>query len=245
MAQQQTTRLSRRTLLASVAAVLAAPACAITVHGSLPWSPAAGDPPAEVKPGPWTYFTPEEGSLVEALVDRLIPSDPDTPGGKDAGCAVYIDRQLAGPYGRAAGLYMSPPFHQGTAEQGAQSPGTPAEQYRQALAAFDAHVTKAYAGKHFQDLPSDQQDRLITGLSKGDVLDTQGRAFFTLLLKNTQEGFFADPIYGGNRDMAGWRMIGFPGTRYDFRDWVERHNERYPHPPVSLIGRPEWNVVKG
>jgi gluconate 2-dehydrogenase gamma chain len=158
---------------------------------------------------------------------------------------VYIDRQLAGPYGRAAGLYMSPPFHQGTAEQGAQSPGTPAEQYRQALAAFDAHVTKAYAGKHFQDLPSDQQDRLITGLSKGDVLDTQGRAFFTLLLKNTQEGFFADPIYGGNRDMAGWRMIGFPGTRYDFRDWVERHNERYPHPPVSLIGRPEWNVVKG
>src|SRR6516165_10997218 len=52
-------------------------------------------------PGPWVYFTPEEGAAIEALVDRLIPPDPQTPGGKDAGCAVFIDRQLAGPYGRA------------------------------------------------------------------------------------------------------------------------------------------------
>ena len=50
-------------------------------------------------------------------------------------------------------------------------------------------------------------------------------------------GFFADPIYGGNRDMCAWKMIGFPGARYDYRDWVGRHNERYPHPPVSIGGR--------
>src|SRR5262249_53638075 len=54
------------------------------------------------------------------------------------------------------------------------------------------------------------------------------------------EGFFADPVYGGNRDMAGWKMIGYPGARYDYRDWVERHNERYPLPPVSIGGRPDW-----
>ena len=55
--------------------------------------------------------------------------------------------------------------------------------------------------------------------------DVKGAEFFALLLQNTQEGFFADPIYGGNRDMAGWKLVGFPGARYDYRDWVERHNE--------------------
>ena len=69
---------------------------------------------------------------------------------------------------------------------------------------------------------------------------TNGRAFFELLLQNTREGFFADPVYGGNRNMVGWKMIGYPGSRYDYRDWVERHNERYPLPPVGISGRPEW-----
>jgi gluconate 2-dehydrogenase gamma chain len=63
-----------------------------------------------------------------------------------------------------------------------------------------------------------------------------------LLLQNTQEGFFADPIYGGNRDMAGWKLVGFPGARYDYRDWVERHNEVYPLPPVSIMGRADWTL---
>ena len=63
-----------------------------------------GEPPAPVTPGIWQFFTPEEGAAIEALVDRLIPPDPQTPGGKDAGVAVFIDRQLAGPYGRSAGL---------------------------------------------------------------------------------------------------------------------------------------------
>ena len=65
---------------------------------------------------------------------------------------------------------------------------------------------------------------------------TSSAPFFGMLLKNTKEGFFADPVYGGNRDMAGWNMIGFPGARYDYRDWVEHHNERYPLPPVGIGG---------
>ena len=44
--------------------------------------------------------------------------------------------------------------------------------------------------------------------------------------------------------MCSWRMIGFPGARYDYRDWVNRHNERYPRPPVSIMGRADWNVHK-
>jgi gluconate 2-dehydrogenase gamma chain len=66
---------------------------------------------------------------------------------------------------------------------------------------------------------------------------TSSMPYFETLLQDTRYGFFSDPVYGGNRDMAAWKMIGFPGARYDYRDWVERHNERYPHPPISIVGR--------
>jgi gluconate 2-dehydrogenase gamma chain len=212
------------------------------VKDSLPWAPNAGSPPRAVQPGPWVYFTPEEGAAIEALVDRVIPPDPQTPGGKDAGCAVFIDRQLAGPYGSAEGLYMRGPFADGTPQQGDQSPLTPASRYRQALAALDKYCRATYAGKSFTQIPDNEKDKLLSGLEKGQVKleGANGRAFFELLLQNTQEGFFADPVYGGNRDMVGWKMIGFPGARYDYRDWVERHNQRYPLPPVGISGRPDW-----
>ena len=98
--------MSRRTLLASTAAGTVLAACsrsfADVLHGVPLWNPRADAPPQPVRPGPWQFFTPEEAAAVEALVDRLIPPDPQWPGGKDAGCAVFIDRQLAGPYGRLA-----------------------------------------------------------------------------------------------------------------------------------------------
>jgi gluconate 2-dehydrogenase gamma chain len=235
----------RRELLATTAMWLlfsTNSARALVVEGSLPWAPNAGSPPTAVRPGPWVYFTPEEGHAVEALVDRLIPPDPHTPGGKDAGCAVFIDRQLVGPYGSAQGLYTRGPFTEGTPEQGLQSPVTPAERYRQSLAALDKYCRATYAGTPFGRLSDDDKDKVISGLEQGTItLDgANGRVFFEQLLTNTQEGFFADPVYGGNRDMVGWKMIGFPGARYDYRDWVDRHNERYPRPPVGITGRPEW-----
>ena len=159
---------------------------------------------------------------------------------------MFIDRQLAGPYGQARGLYMRPPFAEGSKEQGSQSPLTPAARYRRSLAALDQYCTARFGGKHFADLPHEQKDNVILGMEKGQVTfnDASARGFFDLLLQNTQEGFFADPLYGGNRDMAGWKMIGFPGARYDYRDWVERHNERYPLPPVGITGRPEWTQAQ-
>ena len=85
------------------------------------------------------FFTAEEASLIEAAVDRLIPSDDRGPGGKDAGCAIFIDRQLAGPYGHAAGFYTRPPFMQGVATQGYQLPDSPAARYRAGLKALADH----------------------------------------------------------------------------------------------------------
>jgi gluconate 2-dehydrogenase gamma chain len=238
--------IGRRHLLAGTALflVLAHGSKARIIAGALPWQPNSADPPTPAAPGPWRFFTPEEGVAVEALVDRLIPSDDKFAGGKDAGCAVYIDRQLAGPYGTARGLYMTPPFMDGTPQQGQQSPLTPAARYRQALAALDKYCRDTYAGKAFATLPDTEKDKLISRLENGPLTlpGASGKAFFELLLKNTGEGFFADPVYGGNRDMVGWKMIGFPGARYDYRDFVERHNETYPLPPVGIRGRPDWEV---
>jgi gluconate 2-dehydrogenase gamma chain len=237
--------LNRREILAATAAVLIAEprlTHAAIIKGGLPFRPGAANPPPAAEPGGWRYFTPEEGEAVEALVDRLIPPDLETPGGKDLGCAVFIDRQLAGPYGHFGGLYVQGPFQDGTKEQGPQSPVTPAEHYRKALAALDSHCRNRFS-MSFAQLPAARKDEIIKDLEDGKLKldDGSDKGFFKLILQDTQLGFFADPIYGGNKDMAAWKMIGFPGAHYDYRDWVERHNETVSLPPIAINNHPRWS----
>jgi gluconate 2-dehydrogenase gamma chain len=238
------TAVRRREFLAGAAILLfsATRVGAATISGQLPWTPNAGSPPSRIKLGPWEFFTGEEGRAMEAIADCVIPPDPETPGGREAGCAVFIDRQLAGPYGRQDGLYIRPPFLTGTKSQGSQSEAGPAQKYREALGSFDRACKSKYSGKAFADLSAAEQDAVLKGLESGDLkLDgADGKAFFEQAIKDIQMGFFADPIYGGNRDMAAWKMIGYPGARYNYLDWVNRHNERFPLPPVSMTGRAEW-----
>ncbi len=234
----------RRDLLKGTALVLAGEtvARAGVIAGHLPWAPDSGEPPLDVRTGGWQYFAPAEARTVEAIADHIIPPDPQTPGGKDAGCAVFIDRQLAGPYGQQDGLYTRPPFAKGTKQQGPQNQQSPATLYREGLAALDAHCRSSEGGKVFVELSPERREQILQGLDSGEVTleGVDGKTFFAALVKDVQQGFFADPIYGGNRDMCGWKMIGFPGARYDYREWVGRHNERYPYPPVSIAGRAEW-----
>jgi len=241
------TNFRRRDLLTGTALVLVGGtvARASVVSGQLPWAPDSSSADA-VQAGQWLFFTPPEAAMVEAMADRIIPPDPQTPGGKDAGCAVFIDRQLAGPYGRAEGLYNRPPFVKGIKQQGPQSALTPAQVYRTALRALDHFCRSQQGGKSWVELSSERQDEVLHGLDSGaiELEGADGKVFFKGLLTDVQEGFFADPLYGGNRDMCAWKMIGFPGAHYDYRDWVMRHNERYPHPPVSIAGRPDWNPKK-
>jgi gluconate 2-dehydrogenase gamma chain len=237
------TELTRRNLITgTVLAFFGGKAArAGVIAGRLPWEPNAGSPPQAVPEGHWLFFTAAEAAAVEALVDRIIPPDPDTPGGKEAGCAVFIDRQLAGPYGRDEGLYNRGPFIKGTKAQGPQSAKNPGELYRSAIAALD-HYCQSQDHKAWVDLPAERQDEILRGIDSG-ALTLEGadaKTFFEHCVKDVQEGFFADPLYGGNRNMCAWKMIGFPGARYDYRDWVGRHNQRYPHPPVSIQGRREW-----
>ncbi len=243
----------RRDVLKGTALVLAGGTAAQAgiISGKLPWQ--AGSDSAPRLPSndetskAWKFFTAPEAAAVEAIADRLIPPDPQTPGGKDAGCAVFIDRQLAGPYGQRDGLYIAPPFHKGETQQGPQSAFGPAELYRRGLAALHEHVRTARQRESFASLTADQQDEILHGLEDGNITlgELDAKTFFEQLVKDVQEGFFADPIYGGNRDMCAWRMIGFPGARYDYRDWVSRHNEPYPLPPVSIAGRAAWTPKSG
>jgi gluconate 2-dehydrogenase gamma chain len=239
----------RRDLLAGTALLAfgGLPSRATLISGQIPWEPNAGNPPARVTPGGWLFFSGPEGGAVEAIADRIIPPDPETPGGKDAGCAVFVDRQLAGPYGRNEGLYNSPPFQKGTKQQGPQSDKGPAQVYREGLAALDRYCRATYAGRPFTDLSDSDKDTVLTALDTGKAKleGADGQAFFKQMVNDVQTGFFADPIYGGNRGMVGWKMIGYPGARYNYLDWVNRHNERYPLPPVSMTGRAEWTPKNG
>lgn len=234
--------LTRRRLLASVAAtpILAWSADGRNISGNTPWSPFAGDPPKPVNPLGWYYFTPGEAATVEAIVDRLIPADHLSPGGKDCGCAVYIDRQLAGSFGQATRLYTKGPFMPGLPTQGYQGDLTPAGRYRLGLRALADYTHSAFK-RDFVALSHAQQDAVLAGLDTGKIAlklkpGFSTKEFFELVLQNTMEGFFADPVYGGNRGMVSWKMIGFPGARYDYRDHIDKHNQPYPRGPVSIYG---------
>jgi gluconate 2-dehydrogenase gamma chain len=238
--------LTRRQMLASSAASLAmgaaAGAKAATLHGAPQWIPFDHNGPLHYDTPGWQFFTDAEAREVEAIVERLIPADELSVSGKDAGCAVFIDRQLAGEYGSFDRLYMEGPFDKGTPAQGDQSPLVPRERYRQGLAALSKYC-QAQFKKEFSALDGEQRDKVLTGLESGEiVLDgMDSRLFFQQVLGNTMEGFFADPIYGGNRDMVSWKMIGFPGARYDYRDYVGLHNQKLDLEPISIIGSSSWN----
>lgn len=184
-----------------------------------------------------TWFTPEEYAFIQAAVSRLIPADERGPGALEAGVAEYIDRQMNTPYAVGANWYMQGPFQpDADKELGYQYPLVPRQIYRLGLEDADA-VAKARHGSVFATLSGEQQDALLQAFEAGSVAFRQVPAtvFFSYLLQNTREGFFSDPIHGGNQGMVGWKLINFPGARADFMDWVER-GERYPFPPVSIGG---------
>jgi gluconate 2-dehydrogenase gamma chain len=241
---KHTGSVTRRGLLASAAVLIATTGVsARVVTKVLPWQPNQAYPIPPVIPGGYLFFTPAEAATVDAIVDRLIPTDDLGAGAKDAGVTTFIDRQLTGPFGGHDWLYMQGPFSSTPLPtQGLQSPLLPRQQYRLGLAALETYCKTTFSGRSFVQLNADEQEKLLTGMEKGEVQfqNFSSRMLFSAIYANTMEGFFADPIYGGNRDMAGWKLIGFPGVRYDFRDVIEKPNQAYTLPPVGIQGRPAW-----
>lgn len=166
---------------------------------------------------PLRFFTEVEALIVAAAVSRIFPSDGFGPGAKEAGVVVFIDRQLAGPYGRDAHRYTEPPFEEGPPEFGYQGKATPREIYREGLQKLNG----------FDLLSSAEQDAALT--------EIESSLFFSLLRQHTIEGMFCDPVHGGNVDMVGWQMIGFPGPQMSYSDDVDTHfGEAFRPKPASL-----------
>jgi gluconate 2-dehydrogenase gamma chain len=167
---------------------------------------------------PLRFFTESEAAIVAAAVSRIFPTDDAGPGAHEAGVVVFIDRQLAGPWGRDGRRYTQEPFEEGLpVEFGYQGKATPRDIYRQGvndLAGFDALTTA-------------QQDEKLKQI--------ENSVFFQLLRRNTIEGMFCDPIHGGNIDMVGWQLIGFPGPRMSNFNDIDTHNgEAFRPKLVSL-----------
>ena len=232
----------RKFLSAGAAASVAGGAQARSISGEVPWSPGTADAPQPIASTTPQFLAQQEWAFIDAAVARLIPTDNLGPGAREAGVTPFIDAQLAGSYGSAETWYMQGPWPQGTDTQGYQSRLTPAQMYRAAIRAIDEECRRRYEGKPFAELAPERQDEFLSGLERGEIELTgvKAKSFFELLLQNTLEGFFSDPIYGGNRDMVGWKLIGFPGARYDYRPYVDKHGAQLDLPPVGLKGRPGW-----
>lgn len=229
--------ISRRTIVqaagaASAAAIIPPP---MPAHAQ---KPGVAAPPRESETeDALFYFNDNEATFIRAAVDRLIPPDDSWPGAADAGVVSYIDRQLAGSYGAGAKMYLEGPWvPDAPSTQGYQLRHTPAELYRIALGEIEEAVKSTYGGRFFAELEPAQQDEVLKGLESGDLAlpSVPSPVFFETLLANTIEGFFADPAYGGNRGMAGWRMVGFPGAYAQYLDVVERHGMAYARAPISI-----------
>jgi gluconate 2-dehydrogenase gamma chain len=178
----------------------------------------AASPPQSIRV-PLRFFTQAEALIVAAAASRIFPSDESGPGANEAGVVIYIDRQLAGPRGRDAHRYTQGPFVEEGAppEVGYQGQATLAETYREGL--------KGLAG--FDQLTPAEQDRKLKQIEETH--------FFSMLRKNTLEGMFSDPIHGGNIDMVGWQLIGFPGPQMSWAADVDKHfGEEFRPKPMSL-----------
>lgn len=201
--------------------------------------PAVPDTPTErPQEGLLNFFSLHEARTVEAITARLLPGSPEDPGAREAGVVYYIDTLLSYSSGFGEATYRMPPFaetYTGDAppstdtdgfdvvwvaedeaeRYGYQSILTPRETYRAGLASLDRYTNERFQAD-FVTLTEEQQDATVQAMLDGEAttfVNPTGEAFFHVLRRHTAEGMFSDPVYGGNRDMVGWSLIGYPGAQ--------------------------------
>jgi gluconate 2-dehydrogenase gamma chain len=157
------------------------------------------------------FLNDDDTRTITALTERLMPGAPGAPGATDAGVTNYIDLALAGAYQDQQYFY------------------------RCGLAQLDAHCKQTY-GKEFRRLTAQQQDETIGALAQGKAAAfvwPTAQAFFNTVRTHTMEGMFADPVYGGNKDFAGWRLVGFPGAQPIFTPEDLKSSQAFSREPVT------------
>jgi len=224
----------RNFLLGAGTAVAAGLAPGLQAEAQTPHAPPAASMPPDVEP--LLTLTATEHAFFGAAADTIIPADELSPSGSDCGIATFIDRQLAGAYGSGARLYRDGPSAKGKPELGYQLTLTPREFFRAGVAAANEFTRKSY-GKDFDRLSEAEREAALKAMDEGKAqfAGFSSAAFFNALLQIVMEGFFADPIYGGNRDMASWKMIGYPGLPATYREDIKKYfGKKYDKPPRSI-----------
>jgi gluconate 2-dehydrogenase gamma chain len=187
---------ARRAFLvgAAVVGAGAATGAALVPEALAQQQPPGHDHAAASASGYGASLNVDESAIITAFTERLMPGAPGKPGATDANVLNYIDLALAGAYSDQLDFY------------------------RRGIAQLEAYCQATYK-EPFAKLPAARQDEVITALEQGKATGftyPTGQAFFNTLRTHTIEGMFADPVYGGNKDFAGWRLVGFPGAHPAF-----------------------------
>jgi gluconate 2-dehydrogenase gamma chain len=156
------------------------------------------------------FFNHDNAATIAAFTERIMPSAPDKPGAQDAGVLNYIDLALSGAYADLQDFY------------------------RRGLAQLDAYCRKTYNAP-FVRLGATRQDEVIKALDEGKATGftwPTAQEFFNTIRTHTMEGMFADPIYGGNKDFAGWRLVGFPGAQAIFTPTDLQSRQAFARAPM-------------
>lgn len=180
------------------------------------------------------YFSPEQFKVVDAACERIYPEDELGPGAKALGAAYFIDHQLAGEWGFNARDYMQGPFYPGEATQGYQGRLKRREIFDIGIQEMNNYSNSLH-GARFYELTPEQQDTVLKAFETDEVKLTtiSASAFFAMLRATTLEGVYADPLYGGNKNMDGWRMKQFPGNQMAYTQIIEQ-DEFAKMEPLSL-----------
>jgi len=159
------------------------------------------------------FLNHDQAATILAFTERLMPGAPGKPGARDAGVLNYIDLALAGAYADLQDFY------------------------RRGLAQLDAYCRKTY-NEPFVRLSATRQDEVITALDEGKAGGftwPTAQEFFNTIRTHTMEGMFADPIYGGNKDFAGWRLVGFPGAQAIFTPADMQSKQAFTRAPILSL----------
>lgn len=202
------------------------------MHHPAPTPAASADEPTPV----YQFLNGDEAAFFEAAVDTFIPADEFGPGAFELGVVTFIDQQLNSGYGRGDRMYLQGPFIEGTPEQGYQLRMTPSELVRNGILDLNAQLRAKYK-KTFDALAENERIAVLTQLEQReiDLATVPTAVFFSLVFDLTVQGYFADPLYGGNKGKATWKMIGFPGIGAMYADKIETYrNRKYMSEPLSI-----------
>ncbi|MFL6035221.1 MAG: gluconate 2-dehydrogenase subunit 3 family protein [Gaiellaceae bacterium] len=226
-------------------------AAGVAAGGVIAAAGEADDTPKDAPPPALKFLSKWEFELITAMADTIWPTDDLGPGARVAGVGYYIDGQLAGAWGQGHRMYLNGPFFTpADTGHGWQIPMNPSQVYRAFLPGFDQYVRTTY-GNVYQSLTAAQQTQALNDIQTSKAViplagSTQFRSadFFSMFRQNVLEGMLADPAYGGNKGMVGWKWIGYPGDpmrRGDsYYKYIFKPGVKYPyeHKPLPMMAAP-------